>query len=240
MIEQQILLVIETGRRARSIVSALNKNSLGCKRHTFLSSVRHALAEKRYNALIIHERIVKGELEGLCSLIRADDPALVIVAILIREKSVLEERLLDLGVDDVATPSTAASIIAKRTTIRLSKRCQVNHVDRTVRLGKAIIDFDRLEVWNHGKIHTISIGLANLLRCFLDNCGGIVSRQEATEMLWTGAVIDPAGKNLDVHVSKLRRLVEPDPKHPIFIKTVRGIGYKLVRCSRVVSDKCFS
>jgi len=56
----------------------------------------------------------------------------------------------------------------------------------------------------------------------------VVSRQEFLTSLWPESVADPEGKAIDVHISRLRQLLEDNPKKPRTIETVRGAGYRLV------------
>jgi two-component system, OmpR family, alkaline phosphatase synthesis response regulator PhoP len=44
--------------------------------------------------------------------------------------------------------------------------------------------------------------------------------------VWRDAIIDPVGKNIDMHIAKLRKLIEPNSKKPIYLKTVFGCGYR--------------
>ncbi|MEW6569415.1 MAG: response regulator transcription factor [Chloroflexota bacterium] len=65
-----------------------------------------------------------------------------------------------------------------------------------------------------------------LLEVFMQNPGRLLSRQVLIRHVWH---TDYTGdtRTLDVHMSWLRRAIEPDPKRPRFLKTIRGIGYRL-------------
>ncbi len=67
---------------------------------------------------------------------------------------------------------------------------------------------------------------ARLLEVFLQNPGRLLSRQTLIRQVWH---TDYTGdtRTLDVHMSWLRRAIEPDPRHPRFLKTIRGVGYRL-------------
>ena len=65
-----------------------------------------------------------------------------------------------------------------------------------------------------------------LLKALMDRPGEVIDRQELFRMVWeTGYTGDT--RTLDVHISWLRQAMEEDPRHPRFIKTVRGVGYRL-------------
>jgi DNA-binding response OmpR family regulator len=67
---------------------------------------------------------------------------------------------------------------------------------------------------------------ARLLEVFLQNPGKLLTRSALIRQVWH---TDYTGdtRTLDVHMSWLRRAIEPDPKEPRFLRTIRGVGYRL-------------
>ena len=61
--------------------------------------------------------------------------------------------------------------------------------------------------------------------------GRVLSREQLMDAL-RGQEYEAFDRSIDVHVSKLRAKLEKDPKAPRYIKTVRGVGYALVRATR--------
>jgi DNA-binding response OmpR family regulator len=77
-----------------------------------------------------------------------------------------------------------------------------------------------------GKQARLTPRLVTLLRVMMEKPGVVIDREDLFRQVWdTEYTVDT--RTLDVHVSWLRRAVELDPRHPQFIKTVRGIGYRL-------------
>ncbi len=68
--------------------------------------------------------------------------------------------------------------------------------------------------------------LTSLLRMFLEHPGEVLTREELFKAIWETDYLDDT-RTLDVHISWLRKAIEPDPGNPQFIKTIRGIGYRL-------------
>jgi DNA-binding response OmpR family regulator len=68
--------------------------------------------------------------------------------------------------------------------------------------------------------------LVTLLKILMDHPGEVVDRKklfcEAWETNYTGDT-----RSLDVHMSWLRQAIEDNPRHPKYIKTIRGVGYRL-------------
>ena len=89
----------------------------------------------------------------------------------------------------------------------------------------------RLDI-EHKKVRCMNLSgkltphLVKLLKILMEHPGEVVQREVLFREVWeTEYTVDT--RTLDVHVSWLRRIIEVDPRHPKFIKTVRGVGYRL-------------
>jgi DNA-binding response OmpR family regulator len=68
--------------------------------------------------------------------------------------------------------------------------------------------------------------LVTLLKILMDHPGELIDRKELFRQVWdTAYTVDT--RTLDVHISWLRQAIEEDPRHPKYIKTIRGMGYRL-------------
>lgn len=68
--------------------------------------------------------------------------------------------------------------------------------------------------------------LAILLKLLMENKGEAITRENLFITAWKTQYTGDT-RTLDVHISWLRRIIEEDPRHPLIIKTERGIGYRL-------------
>lgn len=87
------------------------------------------------------------------------------------------------------------------------------------------IDFDTLELHALGKTTRLTVMEADLLRYLIKNQSKIVSRKELLEQVWR-VHEDTDTRAIDNFIVRLRRYIEEDPTHPIYLKTVRGVGYR--------------
>ena len=86
-----------------------------------------------------------------------------------------------------------------------------------------------LEVVDQGRL--VKLGGAkqrSLLAFLLLHPNEVVSRDRVIDELWPDRPPGAAGHNLDVQVSRLRKLIEPDPTTPRYLQTVWGFGYVFV------------
>ena len=68
--------------------------------------------------------------------------------------------------------------------------------------------------------------LVTLLKILMDHPGEVIEREYLFRTVWDTAYTEDT-RTLDVHVSWLRRAIENDPRSPQYIKTIRGVGYRL-------------
>jgi DNA-binding response OmpR family regulator len=78
----------------------------------------------------------------------------------------------------------------------------------------------------HGKLTRLTPQLVSLLKLLIKRNGRVVSRKEIMQHVWRTSYMGDT-RTLDVHISWLRKAIEPDIRSPKFIKTVRGLGYRL-------------
>jgi two-component system alkaline phosphatase synthesis response regulator PhoP len=97
----------------------------------------------------------------------------------------------------------------------------------TYRFGEVQVDFRKAEVAKAGQLLELSAREFKLLKYFIEHRGAALSRDELLNEVW-GYNAMPSTRTVDVHVAWLRQKIEDNPRHPQFIITVHGLGYKFV------------
>jgi len=172
------------------------------------------------------------EILKFCDFARKSSNHQIIIALMNEDKIKLEEKLFDIGVNDVVTGVHAtARLLSKRIGCHLRHCKEPLLQSHTIRLKNTVVDFDRREVWCNGTIRRLPGILADLLKYFINNPDRAISRDELlTSPIWNDSICssaDEGGKTFDVTIGKLRKIIEPDPTKPQIIKSVRGLGWKL-------------
>jgi DNA-binding response OmpR family regulator len=89
------------------------------------------------------------------------------------------------------------------------------------------IDFDTLDLTAPEKRVHLTLMEADFLRYLVHNQGRIISRKELLEQVWRVRE-DTDTRAIDNFVVRLRRYIEDDPTNPVYLKTVRGVGYRFM------------
>jgi DNA-binding response OmpR family regulator len=95
-----------------------------------------------------------------------------------------------------------------------------------LKVGMLQLDVEQRLVRCQDKQVRLTPRLIVLLKILMEHPGELIDRKELFRRVWdTSYTVDT--RTLDVHISWLRQAIEEDPRHPKFIKTVRGAGYRL-------------
>ena len=89
------------------------------------------------------------------------------------------------------------------------------------------MDVDRHVVTVLGEQAQLPLKEFELLEVLLRNAGRVLTRMQLIDRVWGSDYVGDT-KTLDVHVKRIRQKIEEDPHEPVYLLTVRGLGYKFV------------
>ena len=138
---------------------------------------------------------------------------------------------LKLGADDyLAKPFEMMELLA-RVEARLRRRATpapaVTGAAESYQFGDVRIDYRSAEVFRGSETIELSAREYQLLRYLIEHRGEIISRDQLLNEVW-GYNAMPSTRTVDVHVAWLRQKIEPNPRHPQYLLTVHGLGYRFV------------
>src|SRR6476620_6511477 len=132
---------------------------------------------------------------------------------------------LKLGADDYVTKPFEMVELLARIEAKLRRAPAVVHPSEGYRFDDVRVDFRRAEVTKGGAPLELSAREFQLLKYFIEHRGATLTREELLNEVW-GYNAMPSTRTVDVHVAWLRQKIEPNSRHPQYILTVHGMGYK--------------
>ena len=188
-------------------------------------------AFRRHHPDLILLDLMLPELSGteVCRIIRAESsvPILMLTA-----KSAEIDKVvgLELGADDYVTkPFSFRELLARVRALlrRAEAQAQVTEPE-TIDLGAVKVDLAGRRLLRDGETLPVKPKAFDLLVFLVRNAGHVFTRDQLLEHVWG---YDYAGetRTVDVHVHWLRAQIESDPADPVYLETVRGVGYVLRR-----------
>lgn len=132
---------------------------------------------------------------------------------------------LKLGADDYVTKPFEMVELLARIEAKLRRAPVALHPAEGYQFGDIRIDFRRAEVVKGGAPLELSAREFQLLKYFIEHRGATLTRDELLNEVW-GYNAMPSTRTVDVHVAWLRQKIEPNPRHPQYVLTIHGMGYK--------------
>lgn len=135
--------------------------------------------------------------------------------------------MLEIGADDYVTKPYRLRELVARIRAVLRRRSGHDQVesDELISLGNVRMDIDARRCYVDDEEIKLRKKEFALLRLLLENPGRVLTREVLIDRVWGNDYVGDT-KTLDVHIKRLRTLIEDDPKNPTHITTVRGVGYR--------------
>jgi two-component system response regulator RegX3 len=135
--------------------------------------------------------------------------------------------MLEIGADDYVTkPYRLRELVARiRAVLRRREPHDQVEADEEISQGNVRMDIDARRCFVNGEEVKLRKKEFALLRLLLENPGRVLTREVLIDRVWGSDYVGDT-KTLDVHIKRLRTLIEDEPKNPTHITTVRGVGYR--------------
>lgn len=162
----------------------------------------------------------------VCKAIRekSDVPIIIVSA---KDDEIDKVVGLEIGADDYVTKPYSSRELVARIRAVLRRRGEAVDAAATVfEVGPIRMDIDRHMVSVNASQVSLPLKEFELLEMLMRNSGRVLTRGQLIDRIW-GANYVGDGKTLDVHIKRLRAKIEPDPANPVYLLTVRGLGYRL-------------
>jgi two-component system phosphate regulon response regulator OmpR len=224
-LRERHILVVDDDNRIRGLLKEfLARAGFRVTAAANAAAARKLLGTLDFDLLVLDVMMPGEDGFSLTQWVRRDGPSRATPVLMLTARDASGDRIqgLSLGADDyLAKPFEPQELllrieaILRRTGGRASGRAPLG-------LGLCLFDPERGELFRGGAPVRLTEAEARLLRRLAANAHTAVDRLDLAR-----ETADPSGRAVDVQVTRLRRKIEPDPKTPRYLQTVRGVGYML-------------
>ncbi len=179
------------------------------------------LLEMQFDLVLLDINLPDGSGLDFCKELHSSIPIIFLTA------NDTEENIIEgfqCGCDDYISKPFSVEILYRRITAVL-KRSHNEQQKETFTYHNLSIDFAKMTVTISNKPVKLSVTEYKLLELLIKNKGQVMTRNRILEKIWDCDENYIDENTLNVHIRRLRKKIENDPKNPQFVITVFGIGY---------------
>lgn len=171
------------------------------------------------------------EMTGIDLLRRLRERGVRTPALFLTAHDAIEDKVagFEAGADDyLAKPFSPRELEMRVTALlrRVRGAPSAAHSGDRIAVGELVIDKRRHEVLKRGNVVALTPLEFQILELLASEPGRAWSRNALLDQVWS-TEYEGYQRNIDPHINRLRNKIEDDPRHPHYVLTVRGVGYKL-------------
>ena len=227
ILSKQILVVDDEPKILEAVASYLE--SRGYKVYTAQTGIQALeLFEKQNISLILLDLMLPDRSgEAVCAAIRKTS-RVPIIMLTAKSEEASQVNGLDMGADDYITKPFSLKVLTARieTILRRGADDLIPLVSRSIwRDGDLVVDFERNTVTKKGIEVNLTPIEHKILSALMKYPGKVFSREELIALVFDDR-FDGFDRVIDNHIKNLRQKIEDDTKSPVYLLTIRGLGYK--------------
>lgn len=219
---ERILLVEDDAALAHGIALALNADGREMVIAESAASARQRRAEGAFQLVILDINLPDASGLELLRQWRAAGDAVPVILLTANDLEMDEVIGLEAGANDYITKPFSLAVLRARVAVQLRNPPAMSA--QVVAMGPFRFDFARMVFLRGENEVTLSKTEQKLLHVLVDNRGHAVRRETLIDRVWGGTAYVEENA-LSVTVKRLRAKLEDDPAHPVWLRTIYGIGY---------------
>lgn len=226
---KELIFAVEDEKNIQQLIK-YNLEANGFSVNTF-DTGEELLEECKYNIpnLFLLDIMLPG-IDGLevCRQLRQNILTQPIPVIILTAKIEEFDKVLglELGADDYITkPFSVRELVARVKALFRRVNISIDNCSEIIQFENITIDCGRREVYKDNKLVDMPFKEFELLKLLVMNKGKVLSRETLLEKVW-GFDYYGETRTVDVHIRYLRQKIEDNDSNPLYIETIRGIGYR--------------
>lgn len=180
-----------------------------------------------YDLIVLDIMLPKMDGMEVCTYLRKNEIETPILMLTAKNEEGEKIQGLERGADDYMTkPFSPKEVVARIKAILRRTNRSILERDKPIRIHELTINPELYNATLAGKKLAFTRKEFELLLYLARNKGEILARDRILKKVWDYDFVGDT-RIVDVHVSRLREKIEEDTKNPLYIKTIRGLGYKM-------------
>ena len=226
----RLLLVDDDSRLASMVGDYLGRAGFTVDTAGSLAGGRDLLAANSYDALVLDLMLPDGDGLDLCREVRSSSKTRQLPLLMLTARGEPMDRIvgLELGADDYLPKPFEPRELLARVKALLRRTSPQAAGDDVLRFGRLEVDLGARVARLDGKPCDLTGHQFDLLVVLAQSPGRVLSRDQIMDAL-KGHPLEAFDRSIDVHISRIRAVIEDDPKAPRRVLTVRGAGYVFAR-----------
>jgi two-component system, OmpR family, phosphate regulon response regulator OmpR len=225
------LLMIDDDTRLTSMVGDyLRGHGFEVDTAGSLADGRERLRHDDYDLLLLDLMLPDGDGLELTRELRADAHTRRMPLLMLTARGEPTDRIvgLEIGADDYLPKPFEPRELLARVKALLRRAAPDTAGDELLRFGRLVIDLAARQARVDGNACDLTSHQFDLLVVLARSAGRVLSRDQIMDAL-KGHPLEAFDRSIDVHISRIRAVIEDDPKNPQRVLTVRGSGYVFAR-----------
>jgi len=222
----RLLLIDDDARLSAMVGDYLRGSGYQVEVAGSLAQGRERLAGEPYDALVLDLMLPDGDGLDLCRELRNNPRTRQLPLLMLTARGEPMDRIvgLELGADDYLPKPFEPRELLARVKALLRRAAPVSAPDEVLRFGRLEIDLGARVARLAGQACDLTSHQFDLLVVLAQSPGRVLSRDQIMDLL-KGHPLEAFDRSIDVHISRIRAVIEDDPKAPRRVLTVRGAGY---------------
>ena len=226
----RVLLIDDDSRLTTMVGDYLRRNGFEVDAAGSLAAGRDRLKSSSYDALLLDLMLPDGDGLELTRELRADARTRRLPLLMLTARGEPMDRIvgLEIGADDYLPKPFEPRELLARVKALLRRAAPDPGGDEMLVFGRLEIDLGARQARLDGKACDLTSHQFDLLVVLAQSPGRVLSRDQIMDSL-KGHPLEAFDRSIDVHISRIRALIEDDPKTPKRVLTIRGTGYVFAR-----------
>ncbi len=224
------ILIVDDDKEIRNLIAVyLENEGMETEKAEDAVEALQMLEKKAFDLIVLD--IMMPKMDGIeaCLKIR-EERSMPIIMLSAKSEDMDKIKGLAAGADDyLSKPFNPLELIARvKSQLRRYKKynSETTFVKSVIEIGNLTINTDTRQIWVQQQEIRLTPKEFDILELLARNKGIVLSIAKIYEAVWKNDFYK-SDNTVMVHITKIREKIEDDPKHPIYIKTIWGVGYKI-------------